>query len=942
MSNINFDNPYLLLIAVPLVVLFALPFALAIRKENVNGHNVASMALHVVMAVVIAFAAAGTTIRTVLTETDVYIVADVSYSTNAKLDTIDAYIRDIELPRNSRVGIVAFGKNAEILTNMGEPLRSVREATVDVSETDIAGALDFAGRLFKDGVIKRIVLITDGKPTDKSDAYAITRAVDNLEAKRIGVDAIYLDSNLGSDVHEVQITGVDYTRNAFRRIDRGATGGVSYKQEEADVIIQSTYATTVTLGLKCNGAELSSRRVELSVGKNNYPLMLDASAEGTYDYEVTVTAEDDFNTRNNSYLFTQTVSDKRSVLFVTESWVDAKAALERYPEDTAIDIYENDVVESDRVIDTYCKNFPYVTVTHNLNVPNSINELCKYDEYVLAGIKLADIEAYGAFVNSLDTAVSQYGKSLYTVGALDLETSTDDSQTALEDMLPVRFGNADRDARLFTIVVDASRSMNKQFHLIVAKQLAVKLLDMLKDGDEFCIIDFYSDAMMLLAPTPVTAGNRQSIIDTINKIGVSQGTVIHGGLMMAYNQIKDIPIADKQVMLISDGINFDVEGKGVDDARMAAQQMRGAGIAVNVFDIGRQGDDDKGNNSEPTFSAAKRLLQSIASWGGGSYYYSRNSEDLPDVVFEQIVKKFNGQIIVKDSPVIVKRISDTVFDGMDKSQLASSFPDVSAFVYAGVKPSASTVLAIRYSDDATSAEVPLFAHWKYGKGKVATLTSFEGSTADSEDESWLAKWQGNALAQEFLSNVFDENIPEEKHSVPFDVEAEWDETNCRIVLKPPARHYAAFAVITVTKPDGTTDTQEMTPNETEFFYAFNAEEVGPYTFEIVYNVNSAEYVATETFCLSVMPEYNSFAVYDPSELYRALNGRGTVSTNGKLTVEENEDYVASYNVSLTVPLLIAAGVLFIIDIIVRKLKWEDIKSLFGLSKKKNKKGGVKQ
>ena len=50
MSNISFDNVYLLFLIIPLVAIIAVPFALAVRKENVNGHNVASLVIHVLIA----------------------------------------------------------------------------------------------------------------------------------------------------------------------------------------------------------------------------------------------------------------------------------------------------------------------------------------------------------------------------------------------------------------------------------------------------------------------------------------------------------------------------------------------------------------------------------------------------------------------------------------------------------------------------------------------------------------------------------------------------------------------------------------------------------------------------------------------------------------------------------------------------------------------------
>ena len=71
-GSLFIDKPLMLLIiALPLVVLFTLPFALVTRKENVNGHSIASYVLHIALAVIVGFAAASTSWVTTLTETDV-------------------------------------------------------------------------------------------------------------------------------------------------------------------------------------------------------------------------------------------------------------------------------------------------------------------------------------------------------------------------------------------------------------------------------------------------------------------------------------------------------------------------------------------------------------------------------------------------------------------------------------------------------------------------------------------------------------------------------------------------------------------------------------------------------------------------------------------------------------------------------------------------------
>ncbi len=74
-------------------------------------------------------------------------------------------------------------------------------------------------------------------------------------------------------------------------------------------------------------------------------------------------------------------------------------------------------------------------------------------------------------------------------------------------------------------------------------------------------------------------------------------------------------------------------------------------------------------------------------------------------------------------------------------------------------------------------------------------------------------------------------------------------------------------------------------------------------------------------------------MYEASVLYKMIGGNGKVSEAGNLVLENGENEVGTKTVRLTAPLLIACVVLFAVDIVIRKLKWNDIVSLF---KKVNK------
>ena len=277
MSSINFANPWLLLIALPLLAVFVVPFAVVVNSDNRNGHNIASVVMHIVMALIIAFAAAGTYIQTTVTETSVYVVADISYSASKNLDAVDGYIKALSnnKPKNSKVGVVCFGKDYQLLTSLGSKFTSVKNAKVDDSESNIAEALEYTGNLFKEDVLKHIVLISDGYDSDRRDADLLTRTVNGLALKNIKVDAIYLDDNIDADAYEVQISSAEFTAGAF-------VG----KDESVSCVIQSNRAVNGRVTLYKDGEQVSSKNETFNAGYNTVTFTLDTENVGSFEYKL--------------------------------------------------------------------------------------------------------------------------------------------------------------------------------------------------------------------------------------------------------------------------------------------------------------------------------------------------------------------------------------------------------------------------------------------------------------------------------------------------------------------------------------------------------------------------------------------------------------------------------------------------------------------------------
>ena len=171
MININFDKPLLLLLLIPLLLIVILSYIFTFNKDNRGIRNIISFAIHITLCILITLTITKTTLELIVTKTEVYVLADLSYSSRNSKDLIDEYIENIEdnLPRNSKMGVICFGKDYELLVPLGEKLKSVNEANINNTQTNITAALEYANTLFSEDVIKRIIIISDGKETNQNN-----------------------------------------------------------------------------------------------------------------------------------------------------------------------------------------------------------------------------------------------------------------------------------------------------------------------------------------------------------------------------------------------------------------------------------------------------------------------------------------------------------------------------------------------------------------------------------------------------------------------------------------------------------------------------------------------------------------------------------------------------------------------------------------------------
>lgn len=889
MSNISFDNPWLLLAGIPMLLVVAVPFLVAVRRQNANLHNVGAFVCQILVVAAATLALAGMKYDATVTETNVYVLADVSYSTNGNLDVLDGYVRDVQkqLPKNSKMALVAFGRNYQVLSNLGEEIVSVRTADeVDDSGTDIAGALRYVGALFDDDVIKHIVVITDGKETAGNNS--ITAEVGKLEDAGVYIDVVYLNDNLTDDCREIQLTDVTYTASAF--VGRSETA-------ELEIFCNNDGQTHIYIDVEC-GAEKASYAQTLYRGVNRVSVPLDTETAGSFAYTVTVRPEqsaDDTSPYNNSCLFTQVLSDDVRVLFIGGSEIDCAAGRRIYGADNVRYVWDPE------------------------EVPFTVEELCTYDEIVLCNFDVRTMLSSQQFVSGLNTVVSKFGKTLTTYGNTFVQEDGEERDASLDSlsgMLPVTVGNANRDARYVVILLDVSLSTNESSRLETIRNVLKLIVESLDVNDKVHLIGFSNGNTLLFSGS---LWDKSIIYDKVDSSSTNGTTYLQGGLEKAQEAFRGQSLHNQELIIISDGLFITEVGKAENPCLTIAEELSASNVVLSAISV------YSGTQDQEYRNFLSGLVRNKNANGKGYFQEITNPSEL-EVILREIEEQTDQVRIEGDRyEVTLRRPQEDLLSGV------SSLSSIGGFWYGTEKTGAVCVVSVKhYRDKLHADDLPLFAYWSYGSGRVASFLS------DISD-AWTSSWTGENETT-FLSNIGGAMLPTERIELPFLVSCEPDGDSTRITVSTPSYHKSATMTVTLTRPDGSQITRTMLYDSEQYVCDLTTDQPGRYEIGIVYDYNTQHYELARHFAISRYAEYDCLADYTVASLYRIVSENGEVSQDGTLAMDHADSAVRTYTYPFLIPLMIACAAFFLLGVMIRLIRLKDLRSFF--SRRNGKRGNA--
>jgi len=920
--SISFSNPWLLFLLIPVAALILVPYFLSNKKYRRTRNRICAMVCHSLAMVLLVFTVSGMqfNVSSANEQNEIIILVDVSDTEEQAAERRDEFVYNlIEQGRynNFNMGVVTFGFTQNYAVPLTDDLSDMYERyksaeLPDVSATDIAAALTYTKELFTNPSTGKIVLVTDGKETDE----AASSVISSVAAQGTAVDIAYIPSEYSGK--EIQLTGVtlpDYHVNV---------------NESCEITLTATSEATakVTFYMYDNGVVSENvQTVEVNSGKTNvvftHTFTVDGLHELSFTAEVADGAVDDegnpvdnitVNNTYNSYIYLEVFNK----VLVLESQTGQSEQLSALLTEEGYDVT---VVNADDAA----------------SVPDEVDELREYDQVILNNIANSDLPE--GFDEILYSYVYDYGGGLFTCGGSDENgdahaySRSDLYGTTLQEMLPVQATKYTPPLGLI-VIIDRSGSMStgdgEVTKLDQARSGAVYCLEALSERDYMGVLTLDTDYNTIIELTPKT--QQSKIRAAINEVSEANGgTSYKGAIEKACRMLRALEDVEKRhIIVISDG---QISGTEYEEcASLLRGYYESDRITFSMIGIGVSEGSDYA-----------KYIEGLTEAGGGNAYMGTDSisSQIRNDLTSKEIKEVNFDESTSIYPIISDKTSPVV-NGLATVESGEYVGRLNAVLkgYYGVKKKddADVILSSDYG-------VPLYAQWKFGNGMV-------GSFMCDLDGTWSSSFLESDTGKQFIIKAIFNLMPTEsirasdiraslsgenyigKLSV-YSTLAEGDEIMGEITYTVEENGASVIKSVSLNDVGGTDECYVTTALSASNGYSrcvFAATESGIYQITLTKHYANGE-TATYTLYkeLSYSTEYDKAAAATADELKETLSalaekGDGTLLEGDGLDSPWTvfDGFILSHTKTYDprMAFLIAAIVIFLLDIAVRKFKFK--------------------
>jgi len=593
----------------------------------------------------------------------------------------------------------------------------VQQLGVEINRhaTDLSEGIRLAAAMIPSQARGKLVLLTDGIET-QGDAEKETKLV---KERGIEVEAVSFQQEQGD---EVVLTALQIPQQLY-----------SGEEYTISVEVESTLATQATLMLYEGNREASKQVVQVEKGKNRYAFTQKASEEGFHRFRVAIEAQHDTNQANNQATAYTQVAGTPTVLVV-----------------------EGHEGAASNLVSALQASQMKVEVKGISTLPKELDAYKQFASLILADVPASQLNEVD--MERMRTAVRDLGMGLIMTGGGDSFGMGGWFQTPIEEALPVQMDLKNKEelpSLGLMLVIDKSGSMSDYGDgydkMELAKEAAIRSTTMLQAQDQIGVIAFDGSPWEVVSPQPVD--NLAEIHRQIGSIQADGGTDIFPALEYAYQKINTMQTKRKHIILLTDGQSGD-SGQ----YEMLIGQITGEQITLSTVALGEDAD--------------RELLERMAEWGKGRYYFASDAASIPQI--------FSNETVMASRTFIVEKLQVPKVTGAGNwTSLRQPLPPLRAYIATTPKQTAEVSLLSMDED-------PLLARWQYGLGRTVAWTS------DLEGK-WAAEWVGWAGNSRLWNEIVAWTLPQIEDGV-------W---------KTQTHLEGGNGKVTVTLPDGAAMPQEL-------------------------------------------------------------------------------------------------------------------------------------
>ncbi|MBR3039832.1 MAG: VWA domain-containing protein [Lachnospiraceae bacterium] len=766
----------------------------------------------------------------------------------------------------------------------------INDAIKTKGRHDYVGVIAFGGDtrveqfISKDVSFSGLYTEVDSQATNLEDAVnmALAQMPEDC-AKRIVLitDGNENEGNLNMTASAVIASGVDFEicRLEENVSDEVYVANVTVPQEvgvgenfSIQVEVESNVACPATVKLFSGRTLKGQQRVNLQVGTNQFIFKDTQTDEGLKTYRVVVEADKDTVTVNNEFSAYTNIETNLPLLVV-----EGEAGKGR---------------EMRSILDAIGKKYDVVTPG---TVPSTMSDFLQYSAIIFIDVYKDDLKE--GFLDNLEDYVKNYGGGFVATGGANSFALGGYRDTSLETVLPVYMdpkGENEVPSIAIEMVIDQSGSMEDGNGIInnldLAKESAAAAVDNLRLDEDYVGVIAFSTTYDRVVPLEKVT-DKDAVKDEIYSLAPGGGTSIYPAIAAAAADLSKNPAMVKHIILLTDGQD------GNNEYSDLINTINGAGITLSCVSIG-----DGSNDA---------LLTMLADACGGRYFHTDLNTDIPRIFAQEIYLSSDTYLINED---FVPATTST--DQIIRDVAGEDMPELHGYIATSVKERSIQALASPYGD-------PILAYWQYGLGKTVAWTS----DVTGEWSEYYSGWDKTPLMwHNILQYVTEDNGMEGSYVTI-------EQKGSKAVIHYTTEEFDSKTKVVATVFDDEGNVKEITLDPTkpgEYQAEIDTKSTGVYSINV--QQKDGEDIVSSINTAAIMQYSLEYRFYPNNTLLNDFSAvTGATFLESAADVFPNPPEFVKNRYSLTITLLLIAGILFLCDIAIRRFH-VDVWHILGLDR----------